>query len=350
MLQKILKNEPQSNIIRTDEVINGELLLKDSDEQKNTFIEEYERDHPETVRDINSFLYGGINNSLSSDDIRDLKYLTYHAREPYKSIFLNSLSEYRIGDLGLDNQAYYSNQSKTVNFDYFDDFSTNPRGSYTTVYHECGHAIDDLGDAVLKKGYDTEGFSAYCSSMRQNVTIRQAIEYDVYYNTENPHSITSIINGIKRQNKPGTGSKGSLDNVIEAYKTGQDPNSLSPDDSILYSEVKRRFQNGLRGLSAGNHAKYESVTDVYGGMTHNELIEGDDDLSTENIGYYAHRKYDDGREYWADQAAPAKELWAEYFSYNMQGNTENLDNLIEYFPTASQLMEQYANVLGRKMS
>lgn len=34
------------------------------------------------------------------------------------------------------------------------------------------------------------------------------------------------------------------------------------------------------------------------------------------------------------------------FSYHMTGNEENLNNLIEFFPEASKVLDQYANTLG----
>lgn len=43
---------------------------------------------------------------------------------------------------------------------------------------------------------------------------------------------------------------------------------------------------------------------------------------------------------------PAKELWAEYYSYNMVGDQRNLDYVREYFPEAVKVMDQYALNMG----
>ena len=52
--------------------------------------------------------------------------------------------------------------------------------------------------------------------------------------------------------------------------------------------------------------------------------------------------------YWNDPFNTSRELWAEYFSYNMAGNTDALNNVREYFPEAVQILDQYAEQLGGK--
>ena len=52
--------------------------------------------------------------------------------------------------------------------------------------------------------------------------------------------------------------------------------------------------------------------------------------------------------YWDDQKNTSRELWAEYFSYQMAGDKEALQNLREYFPEAADLLEQYANGLATR--
>jgi len=56
--------------------------------------------------------------------------------------------------------------------------------------------------------------------------------------------------------------------------------------------------------------------------------------------------YGHDKDYWNDPNSAGSELWAEYFSYNMAGDEENLNNLNNYFPEASKVLEQYAYSLA----
>lgn len=304
---------------------SGEELLNVPKAEMDKFILQFEKDNPKLARDLNKFLSGGKNNKLDSDDIRNIKYLAYNAEEPYRTIFLKSVSKCSIGDGNLSGGAYYRPWAHTVNYTYSNSFENDPRGGYTTFFHECGHAVDDLSDVSKWLGSDTEKFKTYSADIGKDVSLREAIEYDVYYNEKNPHSMTNIANEIKNKGVPGTGSGGNVNKVIDALKSG-DTSKLSNEDLILYQSVKNQHNR-----TTGRDEEYEAVTDVYGGMSHNEL---------RNNGYGHDEKY------WDTKKNAACELWAEYFSYNMGGNTENLQNLLEYFPEAAKVMEQYANTLG----
>ena len=119
------------------------------------------------------------------------------------------------------------------------------------------------------------------------------------------------------------GASGNVENVIQAFKNGSSK-GLSNDDLKLYNSVRKQFESSV----GSNKAQYEAVTDVYGGMTGNVL-------RTSNG--YGHKT-----SYWNDPTMAGKELWAEYFSYNMSGSKENLEHLREYFPEAANVLEKYA--------
>ena len=333
-LEKAIHAQPVKENVK-----DGKELLKASANDKDSFIEEFEKSHPEQAKQLNEFLNGGKNNQLTEDDIRNIKYLTYNANEPFRSIFLNSLSKYRIGNADMNGNAYYKpalpfffiiqsivSPYHTVNYTYDngddDCFGNDPRGPYTTVFHECGHAIDDLSDVSKWWGSDTENFTVYNNAMGRDVTIKDAIEYDVFYNENNPHSVTSIANEVINSGK--SGSDGNINNVISAFQSGN-TSGLSNDDLNLYNAVRNQH---LR--TTESRAQYEAVSDVYGAMTHNKLRNG-----------YGHDET-----YWSDNTNAAKELWAEYFSYNMAGDVENLKYLIQYFPEASKVLRKYANALS----
>lgn len=306
----------------------GQELVDASSEEKDKFIKEFEKENPKLARIFDEFLSGGKNNTLTENDIRNMKYLAYNADEPFRTIFLNSLSKFSIGNCDMDEGAFYRQFFHTVNFTYDDSlnkdsFGNDPRGPYTTFFHECGHAIDDLSDVSKWWGSDTEKFTAHSDVIGRDVTLREAIEYDVYYNTNNPHSMTSLANEIKASGVPG--SNGNVENVIAALQSGVTSKLVTNEDLKLYNAVLHQHQR-----TTGSSAQYESVSDVYGGMSNNAL--------RTNYGHSA--------EYWTDKTMAAKELWAEYFAYNMSGSMENLEHLLEYFPEAAKVMEQYANTLG----
>ena len=120
--------------------------------------------------------------------------------------------------------------------------------------------------------------------------------------------------------------------MIEAFKQGSS-DGLSKADRELYNAVRNAHQN-----ECGGGESVEAVTDVYGGASKNGL------QNTRNgrMGY-THKD-----SYWNDPFNTSRELWAEYFSYNMAGNTDALNNVREYFPEAVQIMDQYAEQLGGK--
>lgn len=301
-----------------------------SNEQMDELISEYEREHPEDARNLDNLLASGKNNNLTEDDIRKIKYLAYTAEEPYRTIYLKYITGYLIGDASMKEGAYYQPGSKTINFTYPDCFGRDPRGEYTTFFHESGHGIDDLADLVNKNGSDTITYKTHSDEMGKDVTVLEAIEYDVYYNENNPHSVTSLAEDIIM--KGGTGSKGNIDNVIEAFKNGS-PNGLSKEDRQLYIAVRNAH---LNEMSQHQSAHVEAVTDVYGGISKNGL-------QTDGNGRHGYTHEDS---YWNDQNYNSLELWAEYFSYNMAGDTEALNNLREYFPEASKVLDEYARSLA----
>ena len=300
---------------------DGKSRLDAGTEEKDSAIRDFEKDHPEEAKKLNDFLNSGKNNNLTDEDKRNIKYLIYTAKEPYRSIYLNNLDKIKIGDGDLGDGAFYSNGK--INLSYPESFKNDPRGPYTTFFHEYGHGIDDRADFSSKGKYDTETYKIYNEKMGREVTLREAIEHDVYYNKDNPHSISSMAENIRQSGR--SGSKGNVDNVINAFKNGS-ADGLNKDDRALYNAVRNEFNR-----TTGNGTTYEAVTDVYGGMSRNAL---------RNNGY-GH-----DTDYWNNTSMPAKELWAEYFSYNMAGEQTNLDYVREYFPEAVKIMDQYALEMG----
>lgn len=299
-------------------------LANTNPNEMDDLIQDFESSHPDQVADLNEFLATGDPNNLTEDDIRNIKYLIYTAPEVYRNIYLNSISKFKmVATDNSDKGAFYTSWKHTITYSYPESFVDDPRGPYTIFFHESGHAIDDLSDVVKWLGSDTEKYKYHSDTLDKDMTMHEVIEYDVYYNENNTHSIMSIANDIIDCGIGG--SNGNIDNVINAFQTG-DSSLLSNEDFKLYTAVKEEFTSNVSG------ATYEAVSDVYGGVTNNELRSG-----------YGH-----DTDYWNDSTKAAKELWAEFFSYNMAGDQTNLALLYEYFPEASKALDAYTNTLGEK--
>lgn len=305
----------------------GNLLLKNTpDADKDKLIDEYEKNNPYDAKKINEFLKTGVNNKITEEDIKNIKFLIYSAPEPYKTAYLQNIWKFKIANGDNDINAFYSSSllfglyGRSVEYDYPDSFADDPRGPYTTFFHECGHGIDDLGDQSTPWGYDTQTFKVYSDEMGKEITVKEAIKYDVYYNEKNPHSVTSMASSII--DRGGTEAGGDIDAVIKAFQNGN-PENLSDKNRELYDAilVEQTLYHNNRG------AEMESVSDVYGGVSNNALSNG-----------YYHRN-----DYWVDDQNPGRELWAEYFSYNMARDDKALENLKEYFPESYKVLEEYAN-------
>ena len=206
---------------------DGRSRLDVDDTEKDSVIRNFEQNHPREAEKLNDLLNGGENNKLTEEDKRNIKYLIYTAKEPYRSIYLNNLDKIKFGNGNLGKGAYYSNDDQTINFTYPDCFKKDPRGAYTTWFHEYGHGIDDQADFSNKGGYDTETYKIYSDKMGREVTLREAIEHDVYYNKDNPHSISSIAENIRQSGRSGRKRRGNRYNSGNSYQLDRGGDKLS---------------------------------------------------------------------------------------------------------------------------
>ena len=283
-------------------------------------IRNYEQANPEDARRLNEFLSSEVAQCLTEEDIFRIKYMAYTAKEPYRSIYLRSLSQYTIVSINQDVNADGGNYNPAqggINLSYPNSFGKDPRGDYNTLFHEGGHAIDDCSNVTEEDGYDTGSFTAYSEKLGKDITLREAIQYDVYYNRDNPNSITSIAEALKQD-----GADGSTDAVIRALQNGTDPKTLSNDDLALYRDVLNQYRR-----VTDTSATYMAVSDVYGSVSHNALRTG-----------WGH-----GNDYWVeDPTRTEKELWAEFFANNMTGDEKALAIMREYYPESYKVLEEYA--------
>lgn len=287
---------------------------------KSNTVREYEKEHPETAKEFDKFLNSNIR--ITSKDKLYLKYYAYTAPEPYRTIFLNNLKNVRFADENIDENesAYYSDQKIYV-FDGADETRGDNQDAYSVVFHEFGHAIDDINSAD-NVGFETTEFVP--DNGKGVFNLNSAIEHDVFYNRDNPHSLTSIAN---RQN-----INGDIRNVINVMRNGgEGADNLTENDRALRLAIRQEFNNSVNGNpSQVRRENYASVTDIYGGVTRNEL----------RVDGFGHPD-----DYWAKGKKPGAELWAEYFADNMTKDESALSITKEYLPESCSVMDDFAKSL-----
>lgn len=300
-------------------------------------IREFEEENADIRNKFNRFLNSGKMGMLSREEKDLLKYKAYTAREPYRTLYLNNLDKFRFKDSIFSSEASYFRTSILSAFHITKDkgiINIERKGRIgefliKTICHECGHAIDFSADKTNDSGHDIDNFTFKAKG--KEYTLQSAIRYDVFYNRDNPHSVSSIAYTLKQQ-----GSAGNPENVVNAY-INNGYADLNKQDKVLYNAVKSDFQKNISESS-----RMETVVDVYGGMTKNALIK--DAKNEYIIGYY----HPD--EYWNNPLRsnrPAYEYWAEHFDNSLRMMPERTTSAyhatnVEYFPTASQGAEAYA--------
>lgn len=275
----------------------GTLTTDDMDE----VIHLYETYHPKIKLKIEKLL-----DKLSEKEIRKIKYYIYSSEEPYRSIYLEQLEGYHLGNISGKDTGYFSPSDNSVNVDMPNE-PKNPRGPYTTFFHECGHAID--------YNYNDDG--NYFSVTYRNENGQSLMDM-IYADVRN--NVTQTIN---RYTSDPTMQQHLLDYIMGAKSVSED--SLTNTERALLRQIQSQYKNDMAG------ALNEAASDVYGGVTSNIIS-----------GSYGH--WDDS--YWYQNGNPTNaqcmELWAEYYSYCMTGNETSMASLREYFPQASAYLDEMA--------
>ena len=270
--------------------------------QKDEFISRYEEAHPDIAEKLDVLL-----ENVTEEHVREIKYYIYTVGEPYASIYLDQLNRYEVGNIaGLDT-GYYWHVDNTINVDLLEE-PQNPRGPYTTFFHESGHALD----------YNYQNDGSFYSETYRNAHGQSLM--DVLY-ADVRADVTNTINSVTTD---PTTRQHLLDYIMGAKSIPL--SDLSPSEQGLLSAIQNYYKSDLAG------ALNEAPSDVYGGVTSNIIV-----------GSYGH--WNDN--YWYDESgnptnAQCRELWAEYYSYCMTGNTVAMANLKEHFPNASAFLDEMA--------
>lgn len=275
-------------------------------EDKDRLVTLFEKYHEEIALKTDALM-----SVLSPDDVREIKYLLYSSEEPVRSIYLNDLESWTIGNTGGQDTGYFTYLLNTINVDMAKE-PANPRGPYTTFFHESGHALD--------YNYLDDGNF-----------------YSVTYRDENGNSLQDLIYSDVRAD---------LEQVISQYTSDPASRQCLLDyilgagfaDIHILNQAERAVLVNIQNYYAREMAGplNEACSDVYGGVTAN-IIHG-------SYGHWS-------AFYWYDGIgnatyAQSKELWAEYYSYRVTGNEEALRNLRKHFPHAGAFLDRMAESMG----
>ncbi len=276
-----------------------------SSDDKDEFIKIYEIYNPEKKKKLDNLL-----SKLTEEQVREVKYILYTADEPYRSIYLNELESYTIGNVSGSDTGFFRPFDNTINVDMIAE-PTNPRGPYTTFFHESGHALD-------YNFYNDGNFYSLTYRNAEGKSLQDVIFEDVR-------------NDIRQTIAKYTSDEKIQENLLNYLISGKNNRgALTKKEEKIFENVLKAYKKDIAGMEK------EAYSDIYGGVTDNAIV-----------GNYIHTK----ENYWYDEngnatGAQAKELWAEYYSYCMTGNEEALENLREHFPNAAEFLDEMAESMA----
>ena len=298
---------------------------KISNEYKDEYVELYESLNQEDAKILDQVL---SDPDLTADEIRDIKFITYTAPEPYKSIYIQHIKEYEVivyteGTEEADGNTgsfYYKEKIHLVDSDA--TFFGNARGPYNTFFHESGHAIDDYESTrspMLSREYKYDG-----KSLNDIIADDVSNYVSEYIDETYPNLKADQKEQIMR----------SLNLTDDAtYEYG----GTEIGDKAL-DQYRREIVSHMNGTDLSGQ-QHEAASDVFGGITNNAIV-----------GTYGHRKDSseagDDYTYWYKEGtatnAQTSELWAEFYAAQMTQDEVALASIKEHFPNAYPALEALA--------
>ena len=282
--------------------LKSEFLNEADIKEKENRIAEFEKDNKELAKKVNKLL-----KKLDKEQIRDIKYILYSSDEHGRTLYLSELESYTIGNTKGNKTGFFTTKNNTINVDMTKE-KDNPRGAYTTFFHESGHAID-------YNHIDDGKFYSITYRNEDGESLQELIYKDVRNDVEKTVSLYTSDEEMQRN---------ITDHIMDAGK-GDVP-ELSKTEKKLLENVQMYYNKDLKGTSN------EAGSDIYGGVTNN-IIHG-------SYGHWS-------ESYWYDKNgnatyAQSRELWAEYYSYSITKNEEAMENLKEHFPNAGEMLDEIA--------
>ena len=289
----------------------------------------------------------------------NIMYLAYTAEEPYRSLYLNSLGTYKLGEFGeAVKTSCFNPRNNVINLDPCGTLLHDSNGAYYTFFHESGHAID-LNVCKKERKYFFESLkgeqysNVYDSGRNYELIcgeVEDRIRSEIADYIDNNFKIISL-DKEKRNSY--------IDNIyacIFDYE-GDDSKLSIPYERLIYRAVIEKMYLDLtaKGTSTPSGAtsyNYNCPSDIYGAVTDGVVKgHGSHDSFTD---FDKDGVWDDGEGYWyKEKDAPGTkrtstgniehEAWAEFFGSSIIGNETSLDCMREYLPKTYEQFEKMAN-------
>lgn len=294
---------------------------------KEQVVEGFETVHPEIAQRFNRLLHGKGCQELTPGDILNIKYLAYTAEEPYRSLYLEKLDAYRISDLYGEEEkksdTFYE-AGRHITLKYPDSFLQDARGAYTSFFHETGHGTDYYMVSFFSHRYRYED-----PETGEKHSLYELIEADVYENVR--EHILACDASL---------SEDEVEQVLASIQyRGSEEDLITKRTQEARVKVLATYDTELAGPTMS------AVSDVYGGITNQNI------RSAQGYGHGP----EGGKPffYWYDVFGQptenqSSELWAEYFSFQITGNEEALEQIREYYPRASEAMDAMTEEMARR--
>lgn len=303
------------------------LSLKDNPAYRDELIMVYESLYPDETKKTDNFLSGMANDTSGKylEDVANIKYIIYTSDETYRNLFHNYADDFSIAEYDTENQIYSGNTKEIkvkLTGNEKDKYGLyDKQGPYVSFFHEIGHAIDDaiVKDAVDSTLWATEGekYNELYGIARAEVRRRLLIEV-----IKADREITDITLDSTERDK-------IVGRIMNPYINAKDFKEGSNEKAII-DKINQNMKLEISGNSSHSGISY-----VYHGFTNGKIELGwePDDTST------SYWNYGDG----ATNYIQPREMWADYYSRSMLGESEVLDRYHkDYFPESSIWMYHMA--------
>lgn len=301
LLMKIYSSLSESELeSRLNSLSNQELA------NKLRTIYQYEKQNPLYVDQVNTFL-----NPLEIEDRVNIKYLIYIADEPYRTLCMKYMDQFKI--TSVTESGVFVSSNNTLTFDIAAD-RNDSRGAYAVFFHEMGHAIDYYyGKENGYGGFITDSFKYNGKTIA-----------DLNFEDAKNALSTEIQEELKKEhyNKLSEEEKENIKNNIinNVFNRNESFNSLTNLEQTIQINAVNQVNSNLK--TADNNG----ASDVYGGLTGNTMV-----------GDYSH-----GESYWYEDGKvnrlTNKECFANYFASHIvsePNQTHRKEGYITNLPESS---------------
>ena len=303
----------------------------------------YERDH-EGSKQISN-----VDEFVSPLELRDqigIKAVAYQAKEPYRSLFLDNCDKVKFerveSYIGSDGKVesgfgYYSPGSKTISIDFETrDQSQDPRGSYSVVFHEFGHYLDD---EFSEKGkiYKSETYQLPNGKTLRD-TITDNTRQHIYDTTRDVLSQDEKVCNQYTDRQRDSLIKAVYHHLVYGNLPGYEPQYNGHSEETvrrLARKVQAEYQTHQNPDVINLNSPYASgVSDAYDGVTNYTRDKGNPNPSgLTGKGVSGNYQHDD--DYWYDKdgnriRSPESEAFAQYYAEQMLDNQDAI-KAYEYY-------------------